>query len=425
MASAGPTTAVLIPTLGLLRFGSSLGVNIDPPSVCSGARPAPVPLERKGSLLRRSSVARRASAAALTAIALVIAACGSAETEPEAAPAPEAPAPEAPAPAEVPFPNIVDGVLQPLESGFPSEPITLWQAFEPGSGDDVFNQFVAEVAADYSPVPIRTNTQQMGPAQTYELSEYLRTQVAGAEDGYHIFATSFFGQGVRLFTQSALADVPADDLFARLNPINRMTFAPYAFYTRLDSELKTMDDVIAAMKASPGTINLSSSSPGGGIPTSTSVWAAQEGVEYNYVPTGSPDEALQVLLGGGSEVATSRGTPGLDDQFNVLMVTGDARLPAYPDTPSAGELGYDIPAGTDRGYAAVADVPQEHLDWIFELMRLVSEDERFQERFADFNLNYIDGEAVNAARYTVVREFLPVLLDLGGIVVREDAPTLP
>ena len=325
----------------------------------------------------------------------------------------------------MPFPNIVDGVLQPLESGFPSEPITLWQAFEPGSGDDVFNQFVAEIAKDYSPVAIRTNTQQMGPAQTYELSAYLSSQVAGAAEGYHIFATSFFGQGVRLFTQSGLVDIPADELFARLNPINRMTFSPYGFYSLLDSDLKTIEDVIAAMKASPGTINLSSSSPGGGIPTSTAVWAAQAGVTYNYVPTGSPDEALQVLLGGGSAVATSRGTPGLEDQFNVLMVTGDARLPAYPDTPAASELGYEIPAGTDRGYAAVADVPQEHLDWLFELMRLVSEDERFQERYAALNLNYIDGAAVNRDRYTVVREFLPVLLDLGGIVVREDFPTLP
>jgi hypothetical protein len=114
----------------------------------------------------------------------------------------------------VPFPNIVDGVLQPLESGFPSETITLWQAFEPGSGDDVFNQFVAEIAKDYSPVEIRTNTQQMGPSQTYELSEYLRTQVAGSDEGYNTFATSFFGQGVRLFTQSALAEIPADELFA-------------------------------------------------------------------------------------------------------------------------------------------------------------------------------------------------------------------
>lgn len=325
----------------------------------------------------------------------------------------------------MPFPNIVGGVLQPLESGFPSETITLWQAFEPGSGDDVFNQFVAEIAKDYSPVEIRTNTQQMGPSQTYELSEYLRTQVAGSGEGYNTFATSYFGQGVRLFTQSALAEIPADDLFARLNPINRMTFSPYGFYTLLDSDLKTIEDVTAAMKAAPGTINLSSSSPGGGIPTSTAVWAAQAGVTYNYVPTGSPDEALQVLLGGGSQVATSRGTPGLEDQFNVLMVTGDARLPAYPDTPAAAELGFEIPSGTDRGYAVVPGVAEEHKQWLFELFRLVSEDARFQERFADLNLNYIDGEAVNRDRYTVVREFLPVLLDIGGIVVREDVPTLP
>lgn len=375
--------------------------------------------------MRTSPFTRRrgAFAATLGALALTIAACGGSESS-APAPAPTTPQ-ETPAPADAPFPNIVDGVLQPLESGFPAEPITIWQAFEPGSADDVFNQFIAELANEYSPVPVRTNTQQMGPAVQYELAQYLITQVPGSSQGYNIFSLSYFGQGTRLFTQSALAGIPADDLFNRFNPINRMTFSPYAWYTLKDSGIETIEQLEELMRENPGGVNLSSSSPGGGIPTSTAVWASQAGVSYNYVPTGSPDEARQVLLGGGSVAATSRAEPGLEDQFNVLMVTGDARAPFYPDTPAASEFGYEIPAGTDRGLSAIPGVPEEHLDWLFELFRLVSEDARFQERYSDLNLNYLDRETVQRDRYTVVREFLPVLLDIGGIVVREDFPTLP
>jgi tripartite-type tricarboxylate transporter receptor subunit TctC len=364
----------------------------------------------------------------LVAVAALLAACGSADEAPGPAEEPDEPAIEEPEEPDEPeasaeFPSIIDGVLQPLESGFPSEPITLWQAFEPGSDDDVFNQFVSQIAQQFSPVPITVNTQQMGPAQTYELSAYLMDE-PGSDQGYHVFATSFFGQGTRLFTQSALADIPADDLYARLNPINRMTFAPYSFLANLDSEFATIQEVEEALREAPGSLSISSSSPGGGIHASTLVWARQAGgLEFNYIPTDSPAEARQVLLGGGSDVATSRVEPGLDEQFSFLMVTGDSRLEAFPDVPAAAEFGYDIPGGTDRGYATVPGVPEEHILWLTELFRLVSQTPEFQAQYSDLNLTYLEPAQVMEARAAVVREFAPVLDDV-GVMVREDYPTV-
>jgi ABC-type glycerol-3-phosphate transport system substrate-binding protein len=121
--------------------------------------------------------------AGLAALALVLAACAP-EEEPDVADAPEDPEepdePDAPDEPEE-FPHIAeDGVLQPHpETGFPSEPITIWQPFEPGSDDDVFNQQIARIAEQYSPVPIATDTQQMGPALMYELSDWLQAIVIG------------------------------------------------------------------------------------------------------------------------------------------------------------------------------------------------------------------------------------------------------
>lgn len=391
-------------------------------------------LEQRGTTVRTPVRAKRqrlaVKAVAAMAAVLLLAACGSDDDpapadEPEETEEPEGDEPEETDEPEeaADFPNVVDGVLQPLPSGFPSEPITLWQAFEPGSDDDVFNQFISQIAQEFSPVPIQVNTQQMGPAQTYELSAYLMDE-PGASDGYHVFATSFFGQGTRLFTQSGLADIPADELYARLNPINRMTFAPYSFLANLDSEFQTIQDVEEALAANPGSLSISSSSPGGGIHASTLVWARQAGgLEFNYIPTDSPAEARQVLLGGGSDVATSRVEPGLDEQFNFLMVTGDSRLDAYPDVPAAGEFGYNIPGGTDRGYATVPDVPEEHIAWLTELFRLVSETDEFRSQYEDLDLTYLGPEEVQRARAAVVTEFAPVLQE-EGVVVRDDFPNV-
>ncbi|MPZ15438.1 MAG: hypothetical protein GEU73_13630 [Chloroflexi bacterium] len=376
--------------------------------------------------LRRTHLTRLAGA---TAMLLVLAACGggdedAADPVDEAADASESVEPEGAEPEgeeSAEFPNVVDGVLQPLPDGFPSEAITLWQPFEPGSDDDVYNQFVAQVGAKYSPVEILTDTQQMGPATSYELSDYLLGR-PGAEDGYHIHALSWFGVGTRLFTQEAMSDIPAQEMFDKLVPINVMTFAPYSFLAPIDGEFETIEDAEEYMAENPGDMVISSSSPGGGIHSSTLVWARQAGdFEFTYVPTDSPAEARQVLLGGGSDMATSRTEPGLDEQFKFLMVTGDTRLEVYPDVPAAGEFGYNIPSGTDRGYSAIPGVPQEHIDWLAEWLRLVNEDPEFLERYADLDLTYRGPEEVQEQRSVITEEFVPVLEE-EGIVVRDDLP---
>lgn len=361
--------------------------------------------------------------AGLLTLLLVLAACG--PDEPDVADEPEQPDE---VPEEVPedpeevaeFPSIVDGVLQPHPAtGFPSGPITLWQPFEPGSDDDVFNQQIARIAAQYSPVPIATDTQQMGPALTYELSDWLQDQ-PGSDEGYHIYAVSWFGQTTRLFTQEAMAGIACEDLYQRLNPVNQMTFAPYSFLAPPDGEFQSIQDVEAYLAENPGGLTISSSSPGGGIHTSTLVWADQAGgLEFVYLPTDSPAEARTVLLGGGSDIATSRTEPGLDEEFTFLMVTGDDRLAMFPDVPAAGEFGYSIPGGTSRGYGTLPGVPDENIDWLFELLRLVNEDPEFEELFGDLDTTYRDRDYVEGSRQAVIDHYVPVL-EGEGVIVRDD-----
>lgn len=325
----------------------------------------------------------------------------------------------APAPAQTEF-EVVDGVLQPLPDGFPSEPITLWNAFEPGSGDDVFNQLVSRIGAKYAPVPITTATQTIGPTLHYGLVEFLKDR-PGADQGYHIYPISWFGVTTRLFTSEALQDRPLQELRESLQPINEMRFAPYSFLAEKDGPFETIQDVEEYARENPGDLVIASSQPGGGISTSTYVWAAQAGgIDFTYLPTEGPTQAQQVLLGGGAQMATSRTEPELDERFNFLMVTGDSRVAAFPDVPAAGELGYNIPSGSSLGYGTLTDVPREHVDWLWEWLRMVSEDPDFQEQYAGvMDLTYRTPEEVEQGRDAVLEVFVPILEEQ-DLVVRED-----
>ena len=316
------------------------------------------------------------------------------------------------------FPHVVDGVLQPLASGFPDQPITLWNAWEPGNDDDILNQTIARAGAKYSPVDIQADTQQMGPGLHYELVPFLEDR-PGATDGYHLYATSWFGLGTRLFTLESLADVPFDELYDRLNPINRMLATPFAIFTSQDSPYTSIEELESYMRDNPGELVLSGSAPGSGTHSTAVVWSRQAGVEFTYLPSESNAEIEQLLLGGGADIGVAPLQPGYQEQFNVLMTSGEAKLQGFDDVPSATEQGYTIPSGSETGYGTLPDVPQEHIEWLTEWLRMVSEDPEFLDAYAQYDTTYVGPDQVEEDRQAVLEHFVPVLEDQ-GLVVRDD-----
>lgn len=317
------------------------------------------------------------------------------------------------------FPRVEDGVLQPLADGFPSEPITLWNAQEPGSPEDVFNQQVSRIAEEFSPVSIGTDTQQVGPTLHYGLAEFLQDQPMASE-GYHVYVTSWFGIGTVAFTNEELADVPFDELWNRLKPINQMTFGPFVFFTQQDSQFETIEDVERFTNENPGELRVIGGPPGSGTHSSALVWAQQAGdLDFTYVPGESGTQITQTVLGGGADVGVAPLEPGLGDEFNLLMMTGERTLEMFPDVPNAADQGYDIPSGSATGYGTVAGVPDEHVQWIAELMRMVSETEEFKDAYSELDLTYLGPQEVQELRQAVKEDFAPILEE-EGLTVRDD-----
>lgn len=300
------------------------------------------------------------------------------------------------------------GKLEPLSDGFPDRRITLWNAFEPGHTDDLFNTVVADVGRDISSVPLVTESHPSGSRLQYGLVDFLNGQ-AGAQEGYHVFAISYFGGSLRPFTVEALADAELADI----QPINMMVEAPFVFVAPKDSQFESLEDVEVYAKENPGELTAVGSGTGSGLHSTLLVWANQAGVEVRFIPTDGSGESKNTLLGGGAQLGVLTFEPGMEKELKVLAVTGDEAPSTMPDAPTTTDLGYTIPAGSFRGFGTLPDVPQEHIEWLNDLFKRVAEDPAFAEQQEGLEIVYRGPDEAEKMRQQIVDTFIPVLEEAG------------
>jgi tripartite-type tricarboxylate transporter receptor subunit TctC len=107
---------------------------------------------------------------------------------------------------------------------------------------------------------------------------------------------------------------------------------------------KTAQDMIAAAKANPGSINYGSAGVGSATHVSAERFRAAAGFEATHVPYKGGAEALTDLLGGRIDFyfcPISTALPLIHDgRLTALAISTPTRSPDLPDVPTTIELGY-------------------------------------------------------------------------------------
>jgi tripartite-type tricarboxylate transporter receptor subunit TctC len=112
---------------------------------------------------------------------------------------------------------------------------------------------------------------------------------------------------------------------------------------RQDSPYKTMDELMAAFKANPGKISISSAGVGANAHVAAEKLKKAAGIEYLHVPYEGAYPAIIATLQGEAEVTLHH----VDEQLDLLKA-GDLRALAVYDTEPYDMEGYGvIPAVTD------------------------------------------------------------------------------
>lgn len=152
---------------------------------------------------------------------------------------------------------------------------------------------------------------------------------------------------------------------ANVTPIARLTGESDVIVVPAASELKTVDDLIAMLKADPGSVSWAGGSAGGVDHIAAGLFAKTVGVDptqVNYIAFSGGGEALAAVLGGQVTVGIS-GLGEFDAQIKsgdlrALATTGAARLEGS-EIPTLGEAGVDLVVENWRMVAAAPGITDE------------------------------------------------------------------
>lgn len=196
-----------------------------------------------------------------------------------------------------------------------------------------------------------------------------------APDGYTIQGGTISSHAINVSLYSKLPYDPVK----HFQPITMIGFMPNILVVRADSPFKTVQDVIAAAKAKPGSINFASSGNGTSQHLSGVFFEQMTGTKMMHVPYKSSAESLTALMGGqGPDLIFENLAPAMPHikggKVRALGVTSAKRASSLPEVPAIAENlpGFDVVSW--QAIFAPAGVPKPIVDKLSgELIKAVQD----------------------------------------------------
>ncbi len=236
---------------------------------------------------------------------------------------------------------------------YPDRPLTLIVPWGAGGGTDAVARMIASlVEKDLGqPVNVVNRTGGSGVVGHSAIA-------SAAPDGYTI---GMITVEITMMHHQKLTELNPTSY----TPIALVNLDPAGFQVRADSPYKTMNDVLAAIKANPGKFKASGTGQGGIWHLALAGWLGDAKVDpasVPWVPSNGAAPGLQDLVAGGVEFVPCSlpEARSLIDAGKVrsLAIMSKTRSDLFPNVPTLKEsTGSDWATGAWRGIAAPKGLP--------------------------------------------------------------------
>jgi tripartite-type tricarboxylate transporter receptor subunit TctC len=169
---------------------------------------------------------------------------------------------------------------------------------------------------------------------------------------------------------------------------------------RVDSEFKTLKDLVTYAKAHPGEVSYGTTGVGSDDHLAALQLEKATGIKMNHVPFKGAAEVLNATVGKqitiaimniGEALAAVKG----GNQLRQLGQMSATRTSVAPNVPTFREQGYDIIMASLRGFAAPKGLPAPVREQLVAALKKTAADPEFQAKAASYYapLRYLEPQA--------------------------------
>ncbi len=294
---------------------------------------------------------------------------------------------------------------------YPERPVTILSGYPAGGMVDIVARLLAEGMKGKFPkgVLVANRTGAGGAVAAAEVA-------TGKPDGHTIVLTPLS----TLVIQPQILDLRFKTPDDYEPVINVVSYYPL-LVVQADARWKNVQEFIAEAKASPGKMRVGS--PGEGTSSHLNLEELMHvtGTQMTHVPYRGWGESSPALLGGHVEALVAQPgevKPMVDGKrMRALVVFQNSRHPAFPDAPTAKELGWNVANGVWFLLMAPKGTPAPVLRYVHDAARAAIEQPTFKTAMdlRGVDVDYRPGDQLRAELWQEYKLHTEILKRIGMI----------
>jgi len=265
---------------------------------------------------------------------------------------------------------------------FPEKPIDMIIGWSAGGGTDLASRLIGSYAAKELDYPF--NYINITGANGDNCWSY---GAQAAPDGYTVVNLTF-----DILTNQAIGQ--SEVKYTDFDLICQFTVQPVGVFVSASSPYKTLDELLTAATQRPNEITMATTPLGGFFHQAVTLLEnASPDARFNVIPYKGSAEIIAALVSGKAEagIQTLTGMQSYMEEngLRLLTVFTEERLAAFPDVPTARELGYDVVYKSWRGFAVPKGTPEPIKDILVDAFYEAFNNPEFREKAALAKLDLV------------------------------------
>jgi tripartite-type tricarboxylate transporter receptor subunit TctC len=249
----------------------------------------------------------------------------------------------------------------------PNKPVEIViMAGQGGGADQLARLFQSLIQQhDLSPMPMLPVNK--GGGSGAEALRYLKDKEG---DAHVIMATLN-----SLYTTPLQTDIGVD--IADFTPLARMAVDTFVLWVNADSDIQTLDDYVAAVKAADGAWKMGGTGTGQEDSLVTAMLEKEFGLKFTYVPFGGGGDVARNLVGGHIDSSVNNPAEALSferaGRVRPIAALTAERIDVLTDTPTFTELGSPLLYDMQRSFVGPAGMPAEAQAFYIDMLTKLSQ----------------------------------------------------